>query len=506
MRILLTARCNYNCIFCHSEGLDPGATEDGNTAPQVVDLVKSATSSGFDDFTFSGGEPLLQLHKLVQIVDSLRKEFSDSPPSITVVTNGSLVSAAFIDAMAQYPGQKKVHVSLHSSDPVTYRRITGQKRFHPDDIFKAARTMAARGIPVKINTVVLNGINSDGSALRALVEKAGSAGISAMKLLELLVTPENESLFSCFYSAQAVRHALIQGGLTVSPKSHNRRIVLGVPRYPSMDVEVQQLTCKLGCSNCKNNRDITIGPDFALYPCFALSNRRLQLSGYQQLSTAIEDGLEVVAQNAQKYGDDSPVLVRQDRFVKQREVVFLETGLDFAEASKLLVELGFRHQKTALFREYFVRPVNPTDEWKNFQRVLKYGYEHHTPSEVQFIFSYNYFRMVDGCLFTKQCFLEDRKPPSCDSVERARRILSALDFHEYLAKDFELHEYVNGMIRVSLDKCCLRVNFRLDASFLHDPNVIAVIDVLQASPILCPFEEWLVKTASGSGLPHLPPK
>ena len=60
LRISLTEKCNYRCFFCHEEGLDMSKKRIPKTKEEVYDLIEVALENGYNDLTFTGGEPLIK--------------------------------------------------------------------------------------------------------------------------------------------------------------------------------------------------------------------------------------------------------------------------------------------------------------------------------------------------------------------------------------------------------------------------------------------------------------
>ena len=157
LRVSLTDRCNLRCSYCMpAEGLDWLPTADVLTDDEVVRLIGIAvTRLGVREVRFTGGEPLVR-RGLVDIVR--RTHQLDPSPEISVTTNGlglERVAGALAEA-----GLDRVNVSLDTIRPDTFRTITRRDRFH--DVVAGLRAAADAGLgPVKVNAVLLRGINDD---------------------------------------------------------------------------------------------------------------------------------------------------------------------------------------------------------------------------------------------------------------------------------------------------------------------------------------------------------
>ena len=155
LRVSLTDRCNLRCSYCMpAEGLDwlPGA--DILTDDEVVRLIDIAvTRLGVDEVRFTGGEPLIRRG----FTDIVRRTADLDPrPRISVTTNGIGLERT-APALAQ-AGLDRVNVSLDTIRPDTFRTITRRDRF--DDVVRGLAAAQAAGLaPVKINAVLLRGVN-----------------------------------------------------------------------------------------------------------------------------------------------------------------------------------------------------------------------------------------------------------------------------------------------------------------------------------------------------------
>jgi GTP 3',8-cyclase len=155
LRVSLTDRCNLRCAYCMpSEGLDwlPGA--DVLTDEEIVRLITIGVERlGITTVRLTGGEPLLRknLELLVADIAAL------SPtPEIALTTNG-IGLAARAEKLAA-AGLKRINISLDTLDPDTFAQLARRRRL-PDVLAGVAAAREAGLQPVKINTVLLRGIN-----------------------------------------------------------------------------------------------------------------------------------------------------------------------------------------------------------------------------------------------------------------------------------------------------------------------------------------------------------
>jgi cyclic pyranopterin phosphate synthase len=157
LRVSLTDRCNLRCSYCMpAEGLDWLPHPEVLTDDEVVRLIEIGVRRlGIRQVRFTGGEPLIR-RGLVDIVRRTRQLGGDLQLSAT--TNGlglERMAAALADA-----GLDRVNLSLDTLDPARFRTITRRDRL--DDVLRGAKAAHEAGLtPVKVNAVLLRGVNDD---------------------------------------------------------------------------------------------------------------------------------------------------------------------------------------------------------------------------------------------------------------------------------------------------------------------------------------------------------
>jgi cyclic pyranopterin phosphate synthase len=157
LRVSLTDRCNLRCTYCMpEEGLQWLAKPELLTDDEIVRLVRVAvTELGVDEVRFTGGEPLLRpgLVGIIQRCAALAPR-----PRLSLTSNGiglERTAAALRDA-----GLDRINVSLDTLRPDVFQRMTRRKR-HADVLRGLAAAHSAGLTPVKVNTVLMPGVNDD---------------------------------------------------------------------------------------------------------------------------------------------------------------------------------------------------------------------------------------------------------------------------------------------------------------------------------------------------------
>ncbi|MEI8244519.1 MAG: radical SAM protein [Lentisphaerota bacterium] len=490
VRFLLSVKCNYRCFFCHMEGLNQENNYEGADPEEFINVLSHVSSCGYNDVTFTGGEPAISkklLLKAIAFCNSL-----EPPPALTIVTNGALWDETLIKAVSLYSGNLKINFSVHSLNQAKYDIITGTSGCY-DNALGSLRSLIAAGVKVKLNCVILKNLNDSYEDLINYIRTAHSIGVFSVKFLELLITGESAGNFKYFTSVESIAIVLLSAGFHEVKKSDRARY-FNHQDYPGIEIEAVQCTCKLGCAKCNSVRDRTFGPDAHYYPCFVQSQEGLSPGNFKGIESLFAAGDKIINEYALKYGSDSPILIAQDKFLKTREEVFFETCLNFDDCSKILINSGFKLVKIRTFKLFYCAPLNQSDDWKEFRKILKFGYDGHTTNKIDFIFSQHRYQKKDGFLLSAQKFLDKSPPPSCESVEKAKMIMSALDFEIYLEKDFEVHDFAYGEFRLSLDKSSKYVNFKLHYSEISNNVILNITEQLKSVPIMIPFTKWLMTT------------
>jgi cyclic pyranopterin phosphate synthase len=156
LRISLTDRCNLRCVYCMpQDGLQWQPRADQLSVEEMVRVVETAAQGGVKRVRLTGGEPLVHPH-VVEIVQRIA-----SIPNIEEVS--LTTNAMLLERLAQPladAGLKRVNISLDSLDADKFKRIT--RGGNLNRVWKGiAAAERARLAPLKLNTVVVRGLNAD---------------------------------------------------------------------------------------------------------------------------------------------------------------------------------------------------------------------------------------------------------------------------------------------------------------------------------------------------------
>jgi len=157
LRVSLTDRCNLRCTYCMpAEGLAWLPREELLTDAEIVRLVRIAVERlGVKDVRFTGGEPLIR-PGLVGIVAACAD--LHPRPRMSITTNG--LGLERLAEPLRDAGLDRVNVSLDTLDPERFKTLTRRDRH--DAVLAGLKAAAAAGLtPVKINSVLMRGVNDD---------------------------------------------------------------------------------------------------------------------------------------------------------------------------------------------------------------------------------------------------------------------------------------------------------------------------------------------------------
>ncbi len=167
LRVSVTDRCNFRCVYCRSGESATPTTE--LPIAGYAHMIELLVGLGVDKVRLTGGEPLLRqgLLDLVRHIRTLRSAFDqEGHPThdgrqieIALTTNGHLLAPMAGDLKAA--GLDRVTVSMDAVDPETFARITRVPRSFQRVLDGIHAAQDAGLGPVKVNCVLLRGWNDD---------------------------------------------------------------------------------------------------------------------------------------------------------------------------------------------------------------------------------------------------------------------------------------------------------------------------------------------------------
>jgi len=206
LRVSLTDRCNLRCVYCMPEdGLAWLPEPDSLGDDEVVRLLRIAVERlGIEEVRFTGGEPLLRrsLERIIAAAASLRTS-GGSAPELSLTTNGLGLDKRAAGLRAA--GLDRVNISLDAVEPARYAAISRRDRL--GDVLAGIEAAIREGLsPVKINTVVMRGVNED--QVVPLVRFALSGGYQLRFIEQMPLGPRHTWKRADLVSADEIRALL----------------------------------------------------------------------------------------------------------------------------------------------------------------------------------------------------------------------------------------------------------------------------------------------------------
>jgi cyclic pyranopterin phosphate synthase len=156
LRVSLTDRCSLRCTYCMPADFSDWIANDKLlTTDELVTVIGLCVDAGITQVRLTGGEPLLRrdIVDVVRRINELAK-----PPRISLTTNA--LRLAEVAQELKDAGLARVNVSLDTLDPVRFKEMTHRDRFH--DVIEGIEAAKAAGLtPLKVNAVLLKGVNDD---------------------------------------------------------------------------------------------------------------------------------------------------------------------------------------------------------------------------------------------------------------------------------------------------------------------------------------------------------
>lgn len=160
LRLSLTDRCNLKCMYCVTEDEQSGCLTKLNhnellSYEELLRVVRVAVDMGITKIRLTGGEPLVR-NNIMHFIEQLGA--IDNLHDIRITTNAVLLEQYAEGLFAA--GVNKINISLDTLKPKQFARITGVDCF--EKVWRGIEKAQAVGFaPVKLNMVVMRGINDD---------------------------------------------------------------------------------------------------------------------------------------------------------------------------------------------------------------------------------------------------------------------------------------------------------------------------------------------------------
>jgi GTP 3',8-cyclase len=181
LRVSVTDRCDFRCVYCMSEHMTFLPKADLLTLEELDRICTAFVRKGTRKLRLTGGEPLVR-RDLMTLVRALGRHLrSGELEELTLTTNGSQL-ARFAGELAE-AGVRRINVSVDTLDPDRFRQIT--RRGDLSVVLEGIAAAQRAGIAVKINAVALRGENEDELADMMRWAHAGGMDITFIETMPL---------------------------------------------------------------------------------------------------------------------------------------------------------------------------------------------------------------------------------------------------------------------------------------------------------------------------------
>ncbi|MFZ4788142.1 MAG: GTP 3',8-cyclase MoaA [Beijerinckiaceae bacterium] len=171
LRVSVTDRCDFRCVYCMSEDMHFLPKQDLLTLEELDRLCSAFVGRGVKKLRITGGEPLVR-RDIMQLFRSLSRHLdSGALEELTVTTNGSQL-ARYASELAAC-GVRRINVSLDTLKADRFKEITRWGDL--DKVLAGIDAALKAGIHVKINAVALKGVNDD--EIETMIEWAHGRGM-----------------------------------------------------------------------------------------------------------------------------------------------------------------------------------------------------------------------------------------------------------------------------------------------------------------------------------------
>jgi cyclic pyranopterin phosphate synthase len=203
LRVSVTDRCDFRCVYCMSEHMEFLPKAELLTLEELDRLCSAFVGLGVEKLRITGGEPLVRKGIMTFFRAMSRHLGTGALKELTLTTNGSQLRR-FSGELADC-GVRRVNVSLDTLDPDRFRAITRWGRFA--QVMDGIDAAVEAGLRVKINAVALKGVN-DGE-LHDMVAWCGARGFD-LTFIEVMPMGDlgNEDRLDQYWSLKDLRAEL----------------------------------------------------------------------------------------------------------------------------------------------------------------------------------------------------------------------------------------------------------------------------------------------------------
>lgn len=250
MRVSVTDQCNLRCIYCMPEkGIEKKCHESIMKYKDIINVVRASALLGIKKIRYTGGEPLI-----LKDIDKLIYETNRIPgiEDISITTNGMLLEDMIPELKKS--GLKRVNISLDTLDGEKFKMMTrgGDITRVMCAIYKCLKLGIA---PVKINTVIIRGINDNEITHIASLTKNLPLSV---RFIELMPIGEGAKLYEkgTIFSNQIKN--MIPGLIPLEGREGDTASLYRLKDFKGTIGFISPMSCKF-CSSCNRIRLTSTG-------------------------------------------------------------------------------------------------------------------------------------------------------------------------------------------------------------------------------------------------------
>jgi cyclic pyranopterin phosphate synthase len=253
LRISITQKCNMSCIYCNPvpEG---GPCNESLTVEDYRTIVETMSHLGIKKVRLTGGEPFLRedICDIVKAISTI-----EGIEDISATTNGLRLST--LAAPLKKAGLNRINISLDSLDPRQFSHITGGGNLN--DVIEGIDAAFLAGLsPVKINVVLIKGVNDDEIDSFIDLAKERSIEVRFIELMPIGSFGENNRDKTVYNSDILLSHPQMK---PIPENSHSPATLYSIDGYKGSIGLISPISHKF-CSYCNRVR---ITSDGILKPC-----------------------------------------------------------------------------------------------------------------------------------------------------------------------------------------------------------------------------------------------
>ena len=288
LRVSVTDRCDFRCVYCMSEDMTFLPKKDLLSLEELEIVCNTFIDMGVKKIRLTGGEPLVRKN-IMQLINNLGSKVGKSLDELTITTNGSQLKKMASDLYKA--GVRRLNISMDSLDELKFKLITRWGNLN--NVLEGLEIAKKEGLKIKINTVALKGVNED--ELDKMLIWCGEMGFD-MTIIEVMPMGDigGERRLNQYLPLSEVR-----------AKLENKFTLIDTPERtagPAKYVKVKETSNNLGfitplthnfCESCNRVRLTCVGE---LFMCLGQEDNSdlrsiLRSSGEEGLKNAIIEAI-----------------------------------------------------------------------------------------------------------------------------------------------------------------------------------------------------------------------